>query len=450
MIATSTRPQTRMLDQQGRVIGVMRARILVEVEAGPDRGKRFELEQGRVRIGSAPDNEVVLSDDTISGSHAELEVAEEGLVWRDLRSSNGSVHGAECWVREAILAPGARIRLGETTVRVGAGPAYEVPLAPEGRHGIRGPSMVIRECAAALEKYARSDGAVIFLGETGVGKDLFARTLHALSPRRESPFEIFDCATVSPNLIEAALFGYVRGAFTDAKEDTAGALERANGGTLFLDELGELPLELQPKLLRVLERQQFTRVGDRQVVQLNVRFAAATQRDLKAMVADGKFRADLYYRLNVFPMEIPPLRRRREDIPVLAKHFVAQLGAPEKRFELDQRALALLETYDWPGNVRELRNVLERAVALADTAIRPEHLTLGTDPTLTSEVPQEGYHDAKQRCVDAFERTFLTQLLRRHRGNVSRAAEDAGIPRQTLHRLMAKQGIRSADLVAHG
>jgi two-component system response regulator AtoC len=283
---------------------------------------------------------------------------------------------------------------------------------------------------------------VLLEGETGVGKDLFARTLHELSGRRGGPFEVFDCGAASPSLIEAEIFGHVRGAFTDAKEARAGAFERASGGTLFIDEVGELPMELQPKLLRILEQRKVRRLGDGRDIPIDVRVVSATNRDLGAMVAQKTFRADLYYRLNVLRLEIPPLRRRKEDIPLLARQIVAATGA----HRLDEDALHLLTSYDWPGNVRELRNVLQRAAVVAQGPIGTDSIVLGTGAaslatpcTVEAALP---YHDAKDRCIEAFEREYVRQLLARHDANVSRAAEAAGIPRQTLHRILRKHGIR--------
>jgi transcriptional regulator with PAS, ATPase and Fis domain len=300
----------------------------------------------------------------------------------------------------------------------------------------------MRECVAQLERYASSEQPVLLQGETGVGKDLFARTLHELSSRHAGPFEVFDCGAASPALIEAEIFGHVRGAFTDAKEARAGAFERASGGTLFIDEIGELPLELQPKLLRILEQRKVRRLGDTRDIPFDVRVVAATNRDLVASVAEKSFRADLYYRLNVLRLEIPPLRRRKEDIARIARSILAEAGARD----FDEEALRILLSYDWPGNVRELKNVLQRAAVLSQGTIGAASIVLG-QCVPRAQQPEAvnldlSYHDAKEHCIERFERAYVTALLSRHGDNVSRAAESARVPRQTLHRIMSRHGLR--------
>jgi transcriptional regulator with PAS, ATPase and Fis domain len=326
--------------------------------------------------------------------------------------------------------------------RGGSSADTEVPPAPQRSNDIVGQSMVMRECLAQLERYAQSDEPVLLQGETGVGKDLFARTLHKQSSRRNGPFEVFDCGAASPSLIEAEIFSHDWGAYTDAKDSRPGVFERARGGTLFLDEVGELPLELQPKLLRVLECEMVPRLGGTRDNPANVRVVAATNRNLAAMVEHKEFRADLYYRLNVLRLEIPPLRRRKEDIPLLAAAILDELSSISRR-NLDPAVLAVLVNYDWPGNIRELKNVLHRAAVLASGSIHSKDLLLGGEdaPSPAAIDPGLPYHEAKVRCLEVFEKTYVQQLLERH-VNISRAAESAGIPRQTLHRLMSKHAIR--------
>jgi DNA-binding NtrC family response regulator len=279
------------------------------------------------------------------------------------------------------------------------------------------------------------------VGETGTGKELFARALHSESERREGPFEVFDCGAASPTLIEAEIFGHVAGAFTGATETRAGAFERADHGTLFLDEIGELPLDLQPKLLRVLEERAIRRLGDTRTVQLDVRICAATHRDLPTMVAARQFRQDLYYRLNVLRLEVPPLRQRREDIPLIARAILGD------RTPLDESASAMLASYAWPGNVRELKNVLQRAAALAgNREIGASDIVLTAHGSAAPGAPilaGKTYHQAKDESVDAFERSYLKALLDSTSGNVTRASEIAEVPRQTLHRLIAKHGLKT-------
>ena len=431
--------QTRQfLDRS--VTSIRRARLRLTVERGPGAGRAFSQERSLVRIGTGLDNDVALEDEFMSTHHAELELSEHGFLLRDLGSTNGTwLEGFR--IREAYVKPGALVGLGKTALRLSADGMYEVALAsPQGTR-IAGESLVMRECIAQLARYAASDQPVLLQGETGVGKDLFARTLHELSRRASAPFEVFDCGAASPSLIEAEIFGHVRGAFTDAKDARAGAFERASGGTLFLDEVGELPLELQPKLLRILEQRTVRRLGDNHDVPFDVRVVSATNRNLISMVAEKSFRADLYYRLNVLHLEIPPLRRRKDDIPRLAQAILSDAGARQ----IEEGAVRMLTSYDWPGNVRELRNVLQRAAVLAQGAIGPAAIVLG-DRSVPLPVPSAAdvalpYHDAKERCLEAFERDYVTGLLARHEHNVSRAAEAARVPRQTLHRIMSRHGI---------
>jgi two-component system response regulator AtoC len=245
---------------------------------------------------------------------------------------------------------------------------------------------------------------------------------------------------VNPNLIEAELFGYIEGAFTGAHGEHPGVFERAHGGTLFLDEIGELPLELQPKLLRILEEKELRRLGDTQVTRVDVRIVTATHRDLSSMIDSKKFRGDLFHRLNVLPLEIPPLRKRREDIRLIA---TAMLG---EGTELDDSAISMLESYSWPGNVRELKNTLLRARATSEGGrIGGAQLALRAPVGVSSEMPPvattQTYHAAKELCLDAFERSYVTALLSAHGGNVTHAAAAAEIPPQTLRRLIAKHAI---------
>jgi transcriptional regulator with GAF, ATPase, and Fis domain len=312
----------------------------------------------------------------------------------------------------------------------------------------------MRELFARLERIAASDATVLVTGETGTGKELVAEAIHERSPRAAGPFVVLDCGAIPPNLVESELFGHERGAFTGALGAHAGAFERAHGGTVFLDELGELPLELQPKLLRVLERREIRRLGGSKPIEVDLRVVAATNRDLAVEVNRGRFREDLYYRLAVVQVVVPPLRERREDIPLLVEHFLAALPGGE-RTRLAPETIDLLRRHDWPGNVRELRNVLERAVLFADAAppppgpglaprapappappaFAPDALNVAIDPT----VP---FKQAKQALVEEFERRYVTALLERHGGNISAAAREAGIDRMSIHKMLHRLRIR--------
>ena len=296
-------------------------------------------------------------------------------------------------------------------------------------------------------KVACSETTVLITGESGTGKELLARFIHAHSLRSKKPFVPFDCTTLPENLMETELFGYQKGAFTGAVANKPGIIEMAERGTLFLDEIGELPLNLQAKLLRVLQEHQYRRVGGHKFLPADVRFIAATNRNLEQMVAAGQFRADLFYRLHVFPIKIPPLRERLEDIPVLATRFLQQFaGQHEKPARaLSPPAQQLLEAYPWPGNVRELQNAIERAVLLAEgEIIYPAHLpsTLpGNDSLMQIKLAGESFKEVKRKHLAILEQEYFTQLLKKHGGNITRAAVEAGVNRRTIHRLINKYNL---------
>ncbi|CEP66757.1 Signal transduction response regulator, receiver domain [Moorella glycerini] len=298
------------------------------------------------------------------------------------------------------------------------------------------------------KKVACTETTVLITGESGTGKELLARFIHTHSLRSKKPFIPFDCTTLPENLMETELFGYQKGAFTGAVANKPGIIEIARGGTLFLDEIGELPLNLQAKLLRVLQEHQYRRVGGNEFLPADVRFIAATNRNLEQMVAAGQFRADLFYRLHVFPIKIPPLRERPEDIPVLATRFLQQFA---RQYEKTARTLSppaqrLLEAYPWPGNVRELQNVIERAVLLAEgEIIYPAHLpsTLTrNDSPVNIELAGESFKEVKRKHLEILEQEYFTRLLKKHRGNITRAAVEAGVNRRTIHRLIKKYNLK--------
>jgi DNA-binding NtrC family response regulator len=297
---------------------------------------------------------------------------------------------------------------------------------------------------------------VLVTGESGTGKELVARALHAAGPRARRPFVALNCAALPAELAEAELFGHVRGAFTGAVHDRAGLFEAADGGTLFLDEIGDMPLGLQAKLLRVLEAGEVTRVGATRPVAVDVRVVAATHRGLDALVAAGRFRDDLRYRVAVLTVELPPLRERREDVPALAAHFLAHFAerhAVPPRPLADDARRALL-AHDWPGNVRELRNAIERALLLADgdaiaAADLPAEVRGSTAPLRPAEAAAADlpFVEARRRALDAFDRAFLAAALERHGGNVSAAARVLGLHRPSLQKLIARLGLRGDGAV---
>jgi DNA-binding NtrC family response regulator len=299
----------------------------------------------------------------------------------------------------------------------------------------------MREVFTLLERLVASDADVLIQGETGTGKELCAEALHAGSRRAGKPFVVVDLAGLAPALIESELFGHVKGAFTGAQADRAGAFERAQGGTVFLDEVGELPPEVQPRLLRALERRQVKRVGANNYRALDVRVLAATHVDLEASVKAGRFRGDLFHRLAVLRVTLPPLRERPEDIPLLIDTVLSRAGRPPGA--LSEQTRALLTQYPWPGNVRELRNVVERVVSLGEEALPDLRTDARSGPVGTAlELP---FKQAKEQLIEGFERDYLRGLLERCEGNISRAAREAGIARMYLRKLLQKHGMAARD-----
>jgi DNA-binding NtrC family response regulator len=308
---------------------------------------------------------------------------------------------------------------------------------------------VIRQVFTVLERVAATETAVLLQGETGVGKELAAEAIHALSSRKDKPFVICDLAGVQATLIESELFGHVRGSFTGADRDREGAFVQADGGTIFLDEIGEVSAEVQPRLLRALERRQVKPVGSATYRSINVRVIAATNRDLPTEVKEGRFRRDLYHRLAVVRVEIPPLRHRREDIPVLAEHFLAlaaqNAGRPVPK--LGPTTLAALSRHDWLGNARELRNVLDQALALSPgPAIEPRLLSLPDGALPTDGASASGgsalpFRESRERLIEAWEQEYIRDLLAKAGHNVSEAARRAGLSRVYLHELIRKHDL---------
>jgi transcriptional regulator with GAF, ATPase, and Fis domain len=416
----------------------------LEVIAGPDAGKRLRPTRRDCVIGTDPTADLVLTDPYVSRLHARIVVERDGHVLRDLGSSNGT-RLAEAWVREVRLGDGATVTMGSTAVRfrlLDQPFEIELPMA-EQFAGLVGRSLVMRELFAICDRVAPTDAPALLLGETGTGKELVARAIHARSRRRDRPFVILDCTALSPSLVESELFGHEKGAFTSAIAAHAGVFERADGGTVFLDELGELPPDLQPKLLRCLETGEVRRLGGTATMTVDVRVIAATNRDLVEMMTDQRFRSDLYYRLAVVQITVPALRERRDDIPLLARLF-ADRARPGGRSVADDlaldRVLDELKEYGWPGNVRELRNLVERAVILADD----ELIRSGTPKPLAVAVSEAVQRPQTLReARAAADRAYLDALLRQTDGDLDRAAEIAGMHRKSLERLLREQ--RRAD-----
>jgi two-component system response regulator GlrR len=384
-----------------------------------------------------------------------------GLV-RDLSSAGGNARvvliasgpegialATRCGASDVVTRPLSGAELAFRVGRTPAGDSRGDKRRPRKSDVIIGSGSWIKELYDRIAMVAATDVTVAIFGESGTGKELVARTIHNSSQRNDAPFVVVNCAAIPETLLEDELFGHVRGAFTDATRDREGLLAAAHTGTLFLDEIGELPIPLQAKLLRVLQSQEFRRIGDDQDRRVDVRIITATNRDLDQLVARGSFRQDLYYRINVFPMHMPPLRERPDDIALLVHHFVqkyrARLG---KNVDgVSPGALARLAAYDFPGNVRELENKIHQAMVLtAGSTIEEDHIALppaASATTVRVDVTRS-FRDLKQETIDTFERSYLTELLRMHRGNLAQAARAAGMDRKNLWALVERHGLDRA------
>ncbi len=428
-----------------RTVNVRRCRL--EVVAGPDAGKIIELAQPTIMIGRTG-ADLNLSDPKVSGLHAELRLQADGYRIRDLGSTNGT-HVRGVRIVDGFIAPGATIQVGKSAIVFDPlDESVSVPLWHENKlHGLIGASAPMRQLFDMINRFAQSDATVLIQGETGAGKEGVAEAIHLCSPRKDGPFIVLDCSAIPEQLFEDQIFGHEQGAFTGAGKATVGVFEAANGGTLFLDEIGELPLDVQAKLLRAVETRKVRRIGSTKVIASDVRIVAATNRDLATEVNRGTFRSDLFYRLSVAKLSVPALRERRDDIPLLVEHFLRQLtatiGSKDPRLPDDFAARA--QRHAWPGNVRELRNAVERACLL------PNHPTLGFEAPPKKEgsfgevdidVP---FKVAKQRLVDEFDRKYLEQLLEAHDNNISAAARAAGIERMSIYKMIRRLGLDKTE-----
>jgi transcriptional regulator with GAF, ATPase, and Fis domain len=395
-------------------------------------------------LGSAAEAGVVVRDKTISRAHAAFEPRADGLWVKDLGSRNGTYIG-DLRVESARIPDGARLRLGGMEITVTYAQTESLPeVWPEGRYGdLVARTAVMRELFSRIADVAMMNFSVLVTGETGTGKELVARALHDHSPAREGPFVVVDCAAMPSALLEAELFGHAKGAFTGANADRAGAIELADGGTVFLDEIGELPLELQPKLLRVLESKTVRRIGESNYRRMNVRFVSATHRDLRGMVAARNFRDDLFFRIAPVSVAIPSLRERRGDIPLLIDHFLS----PRTAMDLGQEALALINEHPWPGNVRELRNYCDRVRAFGFSRAK-EALEENREMfEASSERParqislEMPFKEFRERWIEDGERAYVLKALKEADGNIAAAARAAGVDRTYLFRLVRKYSV---------
>ena len=433
-------------------------------------GNHVKVIDGRILVGSSPDSGIVVHDPTVSRLHGELEVREDGVWVRDLGSRNGTfVDGLQ--VTGARVPDKSRVRFGSTDLVVDYNPGQlrTVEIWPHTGFGkLVGQSLRMRELFSTLARLAPMDASVLIYGETGTGKELVARAIHDASPRATKPFVVVDCAALPENLLDAELFGHTKGAFTGAVGARSGAIEAADGGTVFLDEIGELPIAMQPKLLRVLESRTVRRVGETQHRPVDVRFLSATHRDLLTMVNAGEFREDVYFRLAVLPVHVPPLRERTEDIQTLVSHFLRSAGGPA---HVSSELMRELTSRPWRGNVRELRNFVERARALGATQAlammqhgspappsttfdSPGATSGGPPPSVMTPGPifpgpplpaaddgrvfQQAYKDFRESWIDSGEKEYVRRLLMRHDRNVAAAAREAEVDRTYIYRLIRK------------
>ncbi len=457
------------------------------VLTGPDQGKELEIKKTRSSGGRSIINDMVLQDKAVSGTHFEVVARDDGYRLRDLNSRNGTFIG-DVRLREIYLRPKTTFRIGHTQIQFQpTEDIVEIELSKrDSFEGVIGTSAAMREIFATLEKVSPSELTVMITGETGTGKELIARAVHNGSKRRNKPFVVLDCGAIPRNLIESTLFGHEKGSFTGAVGQHRGCFEQANGGTIFLDEIGELDVTLQPKLLRVLEQREIKRVGGDRTLKVDVRVLAATNRDLRAEVNAGNFREDLYFRLSVVQLELPPLRERTGDVALIAQHFLREVSSRRgMTLSFGQDAMGGLKGQPWPGNVRELRNVVERAAALTDgpviarsdlvfsrggpsvlvahdlmqagtSAAREAAARMsGADAPPTPDGPAIfdpallkgaiGFKQAKQTVVDAFEIAYLSALLERKERNITRSAQEAGLTRYHLRELLKRHGLTQSS-----
>ena len=439
----------------GRHVQVELPRLFVQVEreAGRPTTREYVHDGEICRVGSAASNDLVLDDATISRFHCSIQ--RHGNAWRivDTDSTNGTrVDGVK--ILSAELEASAVLAIGDSRLRVRAetsSRASEVAVV-QGYGSLIGTSASMQRLFATLDRVAASEIDVLINGESGTGKELVATEIVNRSARAQGPLVVVDCGSISPALVESELFGHVRGAFTGADRDREGAFEAADGGTVFLDEIGELPLELQPKLLRALEQREVRRVGTSKTRRIDVRVIAATHRELEREVNRGRFRDDLFYRLAKVSVRVPPLRDRLEDLDALIQSFLVNFGRRDGGRLFSPEVVEQMAQHDWPGNVRELRNYVERSIVLDDAPPPSSMRSMGsgTMPVYKLEdgsVPSANdrsipFRLAKERAIEKFERAYIGPLLDECEGNMSKAARTARMDRMYLHQLAQKYGFR--------
>ncbi|CAN5913953.1 hypothetical protein BH11MYX4_BH11MYX4_12480 [soil metagenome] len=423
-----------------------RMELIVEREAGVEASRVMTLDGERFQLGSHRKNDLVLDDPRVSRFHCTIERAEN--AWRviDSGSLNGTFVGGIA-VRDADLPPAGTLVLGDSTVRIReVATGAHVDILDQASFGdLYGQSFAMQRLFAILEKIASSEANVLIEGESGTGKELVAAELVRRGSRARKPFVILDCSSISPNLIESELFGHARGAFTGADRERIGAFEAAQGGTVFLDEIGELPLEMQPKLLRALEAREVRRVGETAPRKVDVRVISATNRRIEREVNRGTFREDLFYRLSVVAIRIPPLRERLDDIELLVRAFLRNLRPGKQTALFTEEVFEALRRHDWPGNVRELRNYVERCLVFDATPPTGSERPRDPEDPGPAVAPVDidvSFRVGKDRAIAEYERRYVVELLRWADGNLSRAARKACMDRMNLYRVLQRHGLR--------
>ncbi len=440
-------------EEQSSRIHLLKCKLTVT--SGELKGKDFTLSLPVIQIGTKTGNQIVLKDETMSRVHFEIHQTKDGYLLKDLESMNGTfINGVR--VKEGYLTAGAIIRAGKTEMKFSPlDEVFEITPSKKAKFGpMIGGSMPMRKIYTIIEKVAPTDVTCIIEGESGTGKELVAQAVHEKSKRSKKSMVIFDCSAVPENLIESELFGHEKGSFTGATGLRHGAFELADGSTIFLDEIGELPIDLQPKLLRVLESRTIKRVGGDRPIPVDVRVVAATNRNLEAEVKKGNFREDLFYRLNVVPIYLPPLRRRKDDVPMLIHSFIEDYNKQNTERQCDgieSGALQLLSSYDWPGNVRELKNTMSRILSFMDTTKItledvPEKVKVPVAKAELDIREDLGFKDAKEQWISSFEKQYLQEILKRNNYNISATAKEAGIDRKSVQRLIKKYGLNTGRI----
>jgi DNA-binding NtrC family response regulator len=430
--------------------GSTRARVLHWFVRGgvarTEGGVEVPIDVDPVVVGRDEGAQIRLADPEVSAVHCELRAVNEGVLVRDLGSTNGTFVGT-LRIREAMITAKCELTVGQTRITIEPSGKQRVDVGYADRFGeLVGSSPKMRRVFGVLEKVAKTPLSILILGETGCGKEVVARSVHLSSERKDGPFVVVDCGSIPQSLAESLLFGHEKGSFTGATERKKGALAEAHGGTLFLDELGELPIDIQPKLLRALAERQVKRVGGSTFEPIDVRVLAATRRDLAVEMNAGRFRSDLYFRIAQVRVELPPLRERIDDLPMLVEEVCKRSDRADASGVVLDWIDRRLGSYDWPGNVRELVNVAQVAATLADTPDAIDDvLTLAKDSVVTEpQRPQTAFAEAKRSAIATFERDYFRDLAKGAKGNVSEMARQSGMERHHVRAYLRKYGIEKS------